>query len=79
LKETNKSTRPCSDKKSINNIKSSNNEPHSGPNTCPIHQAAAFLLPPPLPGVLTSAHINRIDDHCKGGKPCTQPYRQAKG
>jgi len=54
LKETNKSIRPCSDKKNINNIKSFSNESHSGPNTCPIHQAAASLLPPPLPGVLTS-------------------------
>jgi len=35
------------------------------------HQAVAFPLPLPLPRVLTSAHINRIDDHCKGGKPHT--------
>jgi len=79
LKETNKSTRPCSNNKSINNIKSSSSGPHSGPDTCPIHQATTYLLPSPLPGVLTYAHINRIDDHCKGGKPHTQPYKQAKG
>ncbi|QCE00228.1 Protein kinase [Vigna unguiculata] len=35
------------------------------------HQAVAFLLSLPLLGVLTSAHINKIDDHRKGGKPHT--------
>jgi len=32
----------------------------------------------PLSGVLTSAHINRIDDHRKGVNH-TQTYKQAKG
>jgi len=35
------------------------------------HQAATSLLSLLLPGVLTSAHINKIDDHRKGGKPHT--------
>jgi len=35
------------------------------------HQAATSLLSLPLPRVLTSAHINKIDDHRKGGKPYT--------
>jgi len=43
------------------------------------HQAVASPSPLPLPLVLTSAHINKIDDHCKGGRPHTQPYKQAKG
>jgi len=33
------------------------------PNTHPIHQAATSLPSLPLPGVLTSAHINKVDDH----------------
>jgi len=35
------------------------------------HEAIASPLPLSLPRVLTSAHINGIDDHCKGGKPHT--------
>jgi len=45
----------------------------TGPIVSPIpvhdHQAAASLLSLPLPRVLTSAHINKIDDHRKGEKP----------
>jgi len=42
------------------------------------HQAATSLLSLPLPGVLTSDHINRIDDHRKGVNH-TQSYKQGKG
>jgi len=43
------------------------------------HQAAASLLSLPLPGVLTSAHINRIDDHRKGKKPTHKHISKQKG
>jgi len=45
--------------------------PTMGPIPVHNHQAATSLLSLPLPGVLTSAHINKIDDHHKGGKPHT--------
>jgi len=31
-----------------------------------MRQAAASPLPSPPPGVLTYAHINKVDDHRKG-------------
>jgi len=58
--------------------KSFSDGPHSGPNIHPNHQAVASLLSLPLPGVLTSAHINKVDDHRKGGNH-KQSYKQAKG
>jgi len=46
-----------------------------GPTVGPISihnpQVVASLLSSSLPGVLTFAHINKIDDHRKGGKPHT--------
>jgi len=46
-----------------------------GPTVDPIpihnHQAEASLLSLPLPGVFTSAHINKIDDHRKGKQHTT--------
>ena len=53
--------------------------PHSEPDSRPrFHQTAASLLSLPLLGVLTSAHINKVDGHRKGGNH-TQSYKQAKG
>jgi len=43
------------------------------------HQAATSLLSLPLSRVLTSAHINNIDDHRKGGKPHTIIQTSEKG
>jgi len=42
-----------------------------GPIPVHNHQAVVSPLSLPLPRVLTYAHINRIDDHCKVGKPHT--------
>jgi len=42
------------------------------------HQAAVFPLSLPLPGALTYAHINNIDDHRKG-EDHTQTYNKRKG
>ncbi|QCD81912.1 hypothetical protein DEO72_LG2g2243 [Vigna unguiculata] len=53
--------------------------PQSEPDRRPgFHQTAASLLSLSLPEVLTSAHINKVDDHRKGGNH-TQSYKQAKG
>jgi len=53
--------------------------PQSEPDRRPrFHQTVASLLLLPLSKVLTSAHINKVDDHRKGGNH-TQSYKQAKG
>ena len=67
----NNSSRPCIDKTIITNETPSVMGPTVGPISVHNHQAAASLLSLPLLGVLTSAHINKIDDHRKGGKPHT--------
>jgi len=53
-------------------------EPYNEPDSRPrYHQTATSLLLP-LPEVLTSAHINKVDDHRKG-RNHTQAYKQLKG
>jgi len=52
--------------------------PYSEPDSRPrYHQSATSLLSPLLE-ILTSAHINKVDDHRKG-RNHTQSYKQAKG
>jgi len=50
-----------------------------GPIPVHNHQVAASLLSLPLPRVLTSAHINKIDDHRKGGKTTHNHTNKRKG
>jgi len=67
----NNSSRPCIDKTIITNETPFAMGPTVGPISIHNPQVVASLLSSSLPGVLTFAHINKIDDHRKGGKPHT--------